>query len=170
MLSRYSPNVTEFDHDARQNTSHDSIGSHASDNENVHAEDDDHVTQVHRIAARQTLTRTVGALLPRRLSRARSRPVIEDGSLVIGVSVQEATATTVVESSAAESQNHPLVTVTAGGGDPLIPSLNSKLSRSSLRSISSSNWVSNKNWVTKAKDFTKRLRRKSVQPLTQSAA
>ncbi|KAE9394791.1 hypothetical protein BT96DRAFT_978350 [Gymnopus androsaceus JB14] len=137
------------------NTSHDSIGSHASENENVHAEDDDHVTQVHRIAPRQTLTRTVRfPPSPSSVSRAFS-----------AVSVQAATATTVEESSAAESQL-PIATVTAG---TLGPSLNSKPSKSSLRSVSSGNWVSSSNWVSKAKDFTKKLRRKSVQPLTQHA-
>ncbi|KAJ3784318.1 hypothetical protein GGU11DRAFT_336711 [Lentinula aff. detonsa] len=149
------------------NTSHDSIGSHTFDNEGSHAEDDNHVTQVHRIAARQTLSRTVGSFLPRRLSRARSRPVIEDsdGTLVIGVSVKAATAT--VEESSAES-HLPSATVTVGAS--LAPKLQSKESKSSLRSTSSnSKWVSNNNWVAKAKDFTKKLRRKSGQPLTQPA-
>ncbi|KAJ3865001.1 hypothetical protein EV359DRAFT_80882 [Lentinula novae-zelandiae] len=149
------------------NNSHESIGSHASDNEGFHAEDDNHVTQVHRIAARQTLSRAVGSFLPRRLSRARSRPVIEDsdGTLVIGVSVQAATAT-VEESSPAES-HLPSTTVTVGAS--LAPKLHSKESMSSLKSTSSnSNWASNNAWVSKAKDFTKKLRRKSGQPLTQS--
>jgi len=153
-------------------TSHDSLGSHASDTEGLHAEDDNHVTQVHRIAPRQTFSRAVGSFIPRRLSRARSRPVIEDldGTLVIGVSVQAATATTVEESS---SVHHPhSTTVTAGGNSSLSPTLNSKASKSSLRSVSSStNWrPNNNNWVAKAKDFTKKLRRKSVQPLTQEDA
>jgi hypothetical protein len=147
------------------NTSHDSLDSHASENEGLHAEDDNHVTQVQTIPARQTLSRTVGALLPRRLSRARSRPVMReiDGTMVIGVSVQAATATIDGESRV------PPATVTVGNSDSLTPSLNSKASKASLRSISStSNRVSNSNWVTKAKGFTKKLRRKSGQPLTQT--
>ncbi|KAF9075614.1 hypothetical protein BDP27DRAFT_1041751 [Rhodocollybia butyracea] len=146
------------------NTSRESLDSHASDNEGLHAEDDNHVTQVHRIAARQTLTRTMGSFLPRRLSRARSRPVIEDmdGTLVIGVSVQ---AATVEESNDAESRL-PTAIVIAGGNDSLSPALNPKASKSSLRSVSSNNNPSNTNWVAK---FTKILRRKSGQPLTQTA-
>ncbi|KAJ4471628.1 hypothetical protein J3R30DRAFT_1808317 [Lentinula aciculospora] len=150
------------------NTSHESIGSQASDNEGLHAEDDSHVTQVHRIAARQTLSRAVGSFLPRRLSRARSRPVIEDsdGTLVIGVSVQAATAT-IEELSSGDAESHlPSTTVTVGTS--LIPKLHSKESKSSLRSTSSnSNWVYNNSWMAKAKDLTKKLRRKSGQPLTQ---
>ncbi|KIK61166.1 hypothetical protein GYMLUDRAFT_43248 [Collybiopsis luxurians FD-317 M1] len=153
-------------------TSRDSLVSHASDNEGLHAEEDNHVTQIHRIAAPRSLSRTVGSFLPRRLSRARSRPVIEDvdGTMVIGVSVQAATAT-VEESSAPDSESPlPQATVTAGNNHSLTPTLNSKASKSSLRSISSSsNWVPNSNWVTRAKDFTRRLRRKSVQPLTQTS-
>jgi len=152
------------------NTSHDSLGSHASDNEGLHAEDDNHVTQVHRIAARQTLTRTVGSFLPRRLSRARSRPVIEDndGTLVIGVSVR---AATVEESPSTDPGSRlPTAMVTTGSDNSLAATLSPKASKSSLRSISSNNhFASNVNWVAKAKDFTRKLRRKSVQPLTQTA-
>ncbi|KAJ3829625.1 hypothetical protein EV361DRAFT_248834 [Lentinula raphanica] len=148
------------------NTSHESLGSH-TDNDESHAEDDDQVTQVHRIAARQTLSRTVGSFLPRRLSRARSRPVIEDsdGTLVIGVSVQAATAT--VEEASGDINSHlPSTTVSVGAS--LTPKLQSKESKSSLRSTSSNNnWRSSNNWMAKAKDFTKKLRRKSGQPLTQ---
>ncbi|KAF5384481.1 hypothetical protein D9757_006453 [Collybiopsis confluens] len=154
------------------NHSRDSLGSHTSDNENGHAEDDNHVTQIHRIAARQTLSRTVGSLLPRRLSRARSRPVIEDvdGTMVIGVSVQAATA--LVEESYTPDSEVPIpqATVTTGGRRSLAPTLNSKPSKSSLRSITSnSNWVPSTNWVARAKEITRKLRRKSAQPLTQTS-
>ncbi|KAH7911386.1 hypothetical protein BJ138DRAFT_1113260 [Hygrophoropsis aurantiaca] len=65
------------------------------DDDTYHQEDAHHVTQVERIAGRQTLPKSVGAILPRRLSRTQSQNVLSSGNtVVIGVSVEEATIDT----------------------------------------------------------------------------
>ncbi|KAH7921443.1 hypothetical protein BV22DRAFT_1038658 [Leucogyrophana mollusca] len=63
------------------------------EDDTYHLEDDHHVTQVERIAGRQTLPKTMGAILPRRLSRTQSQNVLSSANtnVVIGVSVEEAT-------------------------------------------------------------------------------
>ncbi|KAI0030321.1 hypothetical protein K488DRAFT_87892 [Vararia minispora EC-137] len=58
-----------------------------------HHLESDHVTQVHRIAARQSIGRSVGGILQRTLSRSRSKPQLVAGAdvdVVIGVVVEEA--------------------------------------------------------------------------------
>jgi len=68
-----------------------SVASSLLDNENAHAEDH-HVTQMLQIFGRQSISKAVGSLLPRRLSRSRSANVVmAQTSMVIGVSVEEAT-------------------------------------------------------------------------------
>ena len=53
----------------------------------------DHVTQVHRIAGRQSLPRSVGGILQRTLTRARTNDCLSSGgintSVVVGVVVEE---------------------------------------------------------------------------------
>jgi len=53
----------------------------------------EHVTQVHRIAARQSLPRSVGGMLQRTLSRARTNDGLSSGGIdtnvVVGVVVEE---------------------------------------------------------------------------------
>ena len=72
----------------------DSFESDSSDDDSFtrHLESD-HVTQVQRIAARQTIRRSVGGILQRTLSRSRSKPQLleqADIDVVIGVVVEEA--------------------------------------------------------------------------------
>ncbi|KIK05765.1 hypothetical protein K443DRAFT_130203 [Laccaria amethystina LaAM-08-1] len=87
------------------NASDNSIASGASafSDDNAHAEDQTQVTQMHRIAGREGLTK----IIPRKLSRAHSAviPSTADGSMVIGVSVQEATCSCAREYSAPDIAN-----------------------------------------------------------------
>ncbi|ESK97289.1 hypothetical protein Moror_17854 [Moniliophthora roreri MCA 2997] len=134
---------------------------HSEDDAHAHLEDDDHVTQVHRIAARQSISRAIGNVIPRRLSRVRSRPVFTEGdttnSMVIGISVQAAT----MEIPATEDDQPPSTVVSAAA------SLKGKSSKSSLRSDNGSGGGGGGGggWVARAKSFTNKLRRKSRQQL-----
>ncbi|KAK7036481.1 hypothetical protein VNI00_011678 [Paramarasmius palmivorus] len=138
-----------------QGGSTDTLSSvHTEDDAHAHLEDNDHVTQVHRIAARQSISRAIGNVIPRRLSRARSRPVLAEGdSMVIGVSIQAAT----VEASEVDEELPTSTVVSAA------TSLKDKSSKSSLKSDSVSGGGG---WVARAKSFTSKLRRKSKQQLT----
>ncbi|KAL0072540.1 hypothetical protein AAF712_000303 [Marasmius tenuissimus] len=137
------------------------------DDEHAHTEDHDHVTQVHRIAARQSvIARSIGNAIPRRLSRARSRPILAEGdtsnNMVIGVSVQAATVE--VESSGNDEQ--PVGAVVHGPA-----SLKNQKSKSSLGSTgaSSGGSVGGGGWIARAKSLTIKLRRKSRVQLTEIA-
>ncbi|KAG6837822.1 hypothetical protein H0H93_016190 [Arthromyces matolae] len=71
-------------------------GASALSGEDAYREDNDHATQMLHISGRQSISKTVGNFIPRRLSRSRSANVlVADANVVIGVSVEEAT----VESS-----------------------------------------------------------------------
>lgn len=110
-------------------------------------EEDGHVTQLHQIAGRQTISQTVEGLLPRRLSRARSANVLAagDARMVIGVSVEEATRESGEGGEASRASVH------APGGLRSQPSRITMAGSSPARS----------NWVAKAKGLTEKLRRKS---------
>lgn len=142
---------------------------HLSEDDAQHVVDDEHVTQVHRIAPRQSISRAIGNVLPRRLSRARSRPVLREGdmagNMVIGISVQAAT----VEASGNEVDEPPLTSSVYATFAEADRSLQTKPSQSSLRSNvspNSSGSGANSGWVARAKSFTNKLRRKSKQHLT----
>ncbi|KAF9268508.1 hypothetical protein L218DRAFT_513700 [Marasmius fiardii PR-910] len=127
------------------------------DNEHAHAEDDDHVTQVHRIAPRQSI---VSSIVPRRLSRARSRPIISEGdtssNMVIGVSVQAAT----VEVPPNEEQPSAGAVVHTRGP------LKNQSSKSTLNSGGGSS--NGRGWIARAKSFTNKLGRRSKPHLAES--
>ncbi|TFK45099.1 hypothetical protein BDQ12DRAFT_718206 [Crucibulum laeve] len=136
----------------------DSIASFASgasglSNDNAHTEDDHHVTQMEQIAGRQSISKKVGSMLPRRLSRARSANVIAagDANMVIGVSVQEATVETPEDEDEDERSG---ASVHAPGG------LRYQASRMSMPG---SVPPSKGSWVTRAKGFTQKFRRKGKQ-------
>lgn len=128
---------------ACQNHSADSLASDNLSDDDAHTEDAHHVTQMHQIVGRQnTLSRAVGGLIPRRLSRARSASVVaqDNSTMVIGVSVVEATT------------EHAL------GDAPSVPStvvhtLRTQRSTSSLSRTDS--------LLDRALGLTKKLRRKS---------
>lgn len=121
--------------------------------DSAHAEDDNHVTQVHQIAARQSISQTMGVFLPRRLSRARSANVLKSGdsTVLIGVSVQEATVETPSEDGVTISRR---ASVHAPGS---LRNQSSRLTMADSIPYSSG-------WVNKAKDFTMKLRRRSIVP------
>lgn len=122
-----------------QNSSTHSLASELSDEE-AHAEDAHGVTQIHQIAGRQTISKAVGGLIPRRLSRSQSANVMSsrDASMVIGISVQEAT----VEAAEDDTSNQAMVHASGS--------------------------LNRQGWLTKAKSFTKKFRRKSKLGLTDS--
>lgn len=85
---------------ALQNRSNESVASDGftplESSDAAHEEDEHQVTQIHQIAPRQTLPRSIGDFLSRK-SRSRSGSVLSTkdgaiGNMVIGVSVVEATA------------------------------------------------------------------------------
>ncbi|KAF8841711.1 hypothetical protein BDN67DRAFT_966785 [Paxillus ammoniavirescens] len=73
--------------------SFESLISEGSEDE-ARLEDNQHVTQVERITGRQTLPKTVGAMLPRRLSRTQSQTmyVPSKKNVAISISVERTTA------------------------------------------------------------------------------
>ncbi|TRM69046.1 hypothetical protein BD626DRAFT_472726 [Schizophyllum amplum] len=122
-----------------------SIASGAS----TDASDEHHVTQMQQIMPRQnTISRAVGGIIPRRLSRARSERVMgpQDTNLVIGVSVSEATVEATAEEEA-DMDSRIVVQRT-------LRSQPSRLSMAETTPASSG-------WVNKAKNFTSKFRRKS---------
>jgi len=122
------------------------------DDEGAHLEDV-HVTQMHQIAGRQSISKTVGSLLPRRLSRARSANILAgEGNVVIGVSVEEAT----VESAEGAEASHAVVH--APGALRKQPSRLTMAGSSPARN----------SWVAKARGFTQKFRRKGK--VTRSAS
>ncbi|THV06182.1 hypothetical protein K435DRAFT_23489 [Dendrothele bispora CBS 962.96] len=129
-----------------ENSSYDSLNSNDNQGDEAHTEDAHHVTQVHRIAPRQSISRAMGGLIPRRLSRA-SRQVITEasGDMVIGVSVEAATV-----EAAPGVEDQVQATVHAPGR-----TLRPKASRSSLASLGSSG-----GWLHRAKGFTDKFRLK----------
>ncbi|KAF5355451.1 hypothetical protein D9758_006291 [Tetrapyrgos nigripes] len=153
IISTLAAQSTFYKHHG-ENGSYDSVNSVEEEDERAHAEDAHQVTQVHRIAPRQSISRTVGSLIPRRLSRA-SRQVIAEtnaaGDVVIGVSVEAATVE--AEGGAGEAVQ---ATVHA-------PGLRPKASKASLVSLGSG---SGGGWLHKAKSFTGKFRRKSKPVLT----
>ncbi|TFK74661.1 hypothetical protein BDN72DRAFT_671136 [Pluteus cervinus] len=118
----------------------DSFASRTADRDDneQHAEDHQHVTQMRSIAGKQSLTKTVGGLLPRRLSRSRSGILVSPPNVVIGVSVQESTAET--------SEEHEGATVHASG----------LLHRSSETNMNKTGNGSN-GWLSKAKGLTQKI-------------
>ncbi|KAL1678279.1 hypothetical protein EV122DRAFT_212470 [Schizophyllum commune] len=128
-------------------TSNGSIASGAS----TDASDEHHITQMQQIVPRQnTISRAVGGMLPRRLSRARSERVIgnqQETNLVIGVSVSEAT----VEATAEEE----------GAMETRIVVQRPLRNQPSRLSMAESTPAST-GWVSKAKNFTSKFKRKST--------
>ncbi|KAI0261296.1 hypothetical protein BC834DRAFT_486100 [Gloeopeniophorella convolvens] len=89
-----STSLSPFYQAQSHNHSADSLSSDSSleDDAALRAESN-HVTQVHRIAGRQSLSRSVGGMLQRTLSRSRSKASLSsngvDTNVVIGVVVEE---------------------------------------------------------------------------------
>ncbi|KAJ7087708.1 hypothetical protein C8R43DRAFT_964998 [Mycena crocata] len=133
-----------------QNGSQTSFASGGSD---AHDEEDHHVTHMHTIAPRQSISRAVGGFFPRRLSRARSSvlPTSGDGnSMVIGVSVAAATV------ELPENAELAATVVHAPGA------LRNQTSKSSMATTPGPKST----WAVRAKKFTKKFRRKSKTELT----
>ncbi|KAJ7656331.1 hypothetical protein DFH06DRAFT_1298215 [Mycena polygramma] len=127
-------------------------GGSAADDAEAHHEDDHHVTHMHTIAPKQSISRAVGGFFPRRLSRARST-VLPSNDVVIGVSVAAATVELPENAEVAATVVH------APGA------LHHQASKGSLTgSLNSRN-----TWAERAKKFTKKFRRKSKNPLAADA-
>ncbi|KAJ7281460.1 hypothetical protein C8J57DRAFT_1500159 [Mycena rebaudengoi] len=148
---------TPFFQQQMRNGSQTSFASGGSAGEDAH-EEDHHVTQMHTIGPRQSISRAVGGLLPRRLSRARSSVLpsageSSGGNVVIGVSVQAATVET------PENGELGATVIHAPGA------LRNQASKGSLTSN-----FGKKSWALIAKNFTKKFRRKSSAALTTPPA
>ncbi|KAJ7307065.1 hypothetical protein DFH08DRAFT_901157 [Mycena albidolilacea] len=134
-------------------------GGWAADDAEAHEEDHNHVTHMHTIAPKQSLSRAMGGFLPRRLSRARSTVIPSpgggDGSMVIGVSVAAAT----VEVPEGEGAQVGTATVVHAPG-----ALHHQTSKGSM----SSSMMGRMGWAARAKTFAKKFRRKSRAALSDA--
>jgi hypothetical protein len=98
-----------------QNRSGDSLSSMSSSfgDDGARSTESEHVTQVHRIAGRQILPRSVGGILQRTLTLSRSRTCLSSGAVdtnvVIGVVVEDR----VEESEPREAPSHTMAYVQA---------------------------------------------------------
>jgi len=113
------------------------------------SEDNRHVTQVERITGRQTFPKTVGAMLPRRLSRTQSQTMYVPSKRNVAISIS-------VEKTTANDAPHTppdSMTSTAYAAKPL-------RSRASTIDIPPSQ-SSGGGLMERAKDFARKLRRKS---------
>ncbi|KZT21109.1 hypothetical protein NEOLEDRAFT_1182029 [Neolentinus lepideus HHB14362 ss-1] len=135
------------------NNSSDSFASmHDEGTHEDHDEDEEHVTQMRTITGRQTLTKSVGEMLARSMSRSRSnsRSIIAPSdtgtsAVVIGVSVQQATVPVAHDQEDEASSNSSTVYAQRNGPSP-----------------------SNRDsWVAKV---TQKFRRKSKSPVDGQAA
>lgn len=168
-----------------------SADSFASDTEDAHpahedVHDEEQVTQMETIAGRVSLGKAMGRTIARRLSRARSRDILTVPSgLVIGVSVEEAT----VEAEHQEEENgeapqSPVGTVFAYAQGEGTRSRRSTISMPNpnpnatpppstpplpVTAISEKR-LSATAWMARAKDFTKRFKRRSMGILPQNSS
>ncbi|KAJ7210559.1 hypothetical protein GGX14DRAFT_626139 [Mycena pura] len=134
-----------------QNNSEESLASRGSAEDGYHQEDH-HVTHVHTIAPRQSISRAAGRLIPRRLSRAQSSVLQNPGGVGGNVVIAVAAATVELPENAEVA---PTVVHAPGA-------LRNQPSKGSMLSEKSS-------WVTKVREFTKKFRRKSRTPLVEPA-
>ncbi|KAF8195251.1 hypothetical protein K438DRAFT_1968568 [Mycena galopus ATCC 62051] len=125
-----------------------------ADDAEAHHEDDHHVTHMHTIALKQSLSRAIGGFLPQRLSRVLWVLPNSGGGTdtMLGVSV----AATTVE-LAEDREVTPLTVVHAPGA------LHHRQSKSSIASMNKPGWA------TRTKNFIK-FRRKSKILLMDGAA
>ncbi|PFH47476.1 hypothetical protein AMATHDRAFT_6694 [Amanita thiersii Skay4041] len=142
------------------NASFDSyLSADKTDDENA-LEEETHITQVYEVSCRNSLSKAMSEFLPRRLSRSLSTQIVpsatKETSVVIGVSVEEAT----VEVTDGDSEELTRATVHAP---------NSTRNRTSRLTLSGSN-VTRPAWVTKAKDITEKVRRRSKTLFSTSSA
>jgi hypothetical protein len=131
---------------------------HHEDEDAVHQEDEHQVTQIHQIAPRQTLSRTVGEFLSRR-TRSRSGSVLssKDGvstNMMIGVSVVENTVDRPLEADEDQHQRpESRVFISTDSGPPL------------KRKSSKMNLLRGSGLVEKAKGFGHKIRARSRSTL-----
>ncbi|KIM38038.1 hypothetical protein M413DRAFT_250116 [Hebeloma cylindrosporum] len=132
-------------------------GASAFSNDQAYIEDDSHVTQMHHIVGRQTIS---AKMIPRRLSRSHSASFIPTRStanpepaVVIGVSVEEATV-----ESPREAGEPPVLTTSRRSSVVARGGLRNQTSRNTL---AGSKPTTDMGWLAKAKNFTQKLRKKS---------
>ncbi|KAJ7180895.1 hypothetical protein C8R46DRAFT_1345107 [Mycena filopes] len=170
-----------------------SVTSFASGGSADDAEDDQHVTHMHTIAPRQSISRALGGLipLPRRLSRARSASSalmggggtgmmhMHQGGGGGGVVIEVKAATVEVAEVRGEGDDEQggeggggraggqTTTVHAPGGQQQQQQLRNQASKGSLAGSSFGKGGSGTGggWAARAKRFTKKFRRKSGNPL-----
>lgn len=145
--------------------------------------DEEQVTQMETIAGRVSLGKAMGGLIARRLSRSRTRSrdiLATPSGLLIGVSVEE--ATTEAEHGEEDSLDAPhtpngTAFVYAAQAD----GLRSRRSTVSMPGTAApgegagpapgqERRLSAAGWVAKAKDLTKKFRRKSMAVLPQNSS
>ncbi|KAJ7455378.1 hypothetical protein B0H11DRAFT_1819581 [Mycena galericulata] len=129
-----------------QNGSQTSFASGGSADEAHDEEDDHHVTHMQTIAPRQSISRAVGGLFPRRLSRARSSVLPTSREPGNNMVISVAAATVELPEDA-----EPATTVVHAPG-----ALRNQTSKTSIAAS-----LNKTTWGTRAKEFTKKFRRKS---------
>ncbi|KAI0330424.1 hypothetical protein GY45DRAFT_1250927 [Cubamyces sp. BRFM 1775] len=165
-----------------------------------HDEEHEQVTQMETIAGKVSIGRAVGGIIARRLSRSRTRSrdiLATPNGLVIGVSVEEATTEAEAEGETdVEGEADGVNEKRKGAGAGLPPKsprgtsfvyaqadgLRSRRSTLSMPGGTAANGASGDNaaglerrlsavgWVAKAKDLTKKFRRKSMAVLPQNSS
>ncbi|PPQ65791.1 hypothetical protein CVT26_000376 [Gymnopilus dilepis] len=141
-------------------------GASAFSDDHAHAEDTNHVTQMHHIVGKQSIP---AKMLPRRLSRSHSTSVMPargthnvEPPVIIDVVVQEATVESHAESDEVENGN-VLVSRRASVSAQAPPkTLRHQSSRSTIPSLK----LSNASWFSKVKNFTLKFKRKSSPSLS----
>lgn len=137
-----------------------------------HILDEDHVTQITTFAGRQSISKSVGGLISRRLSRSRTQsrdmlgpspvPTPIDIDLYTNVSVE-----VTVEAAGNSRASDDMRTTSSS----VVFSPAALQRRRSRLSVSEKGSSAAGSWVSKAKDFTMKLRRRSsAAPLSQSVA
>lgn len=140
----------------------DSLASDADANLEDHHADEEVTTQVATIAGRQSISKAVGGMLNKKLSRSRRQsrdlmpPTPTGSSMVIGIRVEEAR----VEAEAHVNDVPPPRIAAAKVHSTASPALRHTRSVAVEKSSPSSAWVD------KAKDLSKKLRRRSGAALT----
>ncbi|KAI0753409.1 hypothetical protein C8Q80DRAFT_1267815 [Daedaleopsis nitida] len=162
-----------------------SADSFASDTElpqQEDAHDEEQVTQMETIAGRVSLGKAMGRTIARRLSRARTRSrdiLTVPSGLVIGVSVEEATTEAEHHGDAAANGAAPLVPIGTTIVDALetIDDQHAQPAPSAPPTMSAFpdkekdlKRLSAVTWMARAKDLTRRLKRRSMAVLPQHSS
>ncbi|KAF8884719.1 hypothetical protein CPB84DRAFT_150657 [Gymnopilus junonius] len=151
---------------ANESTTSVASGASAFSDDDAHAEDANHVTQMHHIVGKQSIP---AKMLPRRLSRSQSTSVMPtrgthnmEPPVIIDVVVQEATVESPLEPGDTETGNVTVSRRASVSAQPPPKALRHESSRSTIPTLK----LPPATWFSKVKNFSLIFKRKSSPSLS----